>query len=602
MPETHAQTAAVLARTKTFQGLPAPVLAAFAARCELRILHTGETLFSHGEPVQALYVIAVGRLRAYGSEAGAERALGEIGALETIGEIAILAAEQHTATVRAVRDSAVLSLDREALLELLRQYPEALLQLSQVVVGRLLDKLRKPDPGPPGPRTLALLPATPGVDLRPLADRLLAEYSRLGPVRVLDAAAVDAALGAPIAHSRFDDAGNNSRLVSWLSAQESEQAFVIYLADPEPGPWSRRCMRQADRILVLTEAGSGAPTRTPMLRQLAETDVEAPVAVVLKVEGGSLAASDPLGWRAAAEADCHYFLRDPADAQRLARCLIGQGVGIVLGGGGARGFAHLGLLRAAEELRIPVDLVGGTSMGAFIGALRAEGMPLPEVTALVRETFVLRNFLNDYTLPRVALLRARKFRRRLEGIFGERRLEHLALPYFCISTSLTRGAMVVHERGLLRDWVGTSMAVPGIVPPMVWKEELLADGAVINNLPTDVMRQFGRGAVIACDVSSDSALRAEGVEGPDAEALSRWSGSSPRPGLFDILLRSATLSSSSDQRGKAAYADCTVRMPTAGVGLFQWKALDRLAEAAYQHALVELEAFKPQLPPLALSR
>ena len=128
---------------------------------------------------------------------------------------------------------------------------------------------------------------------------------------------------------------------------------------------------------------------------------------------------------------------------------------------------------------------------------------------------------------------------------------------------------------------------------------LLADGAVINNLPADVMRQFGRGAVIACDVSSDSALRATGVEGPDAEGLSNWSGNSPRPGLFDILLRSATLASESDRNSRAAHADCYIQMPTAGVGLFQWKALDRLAEAAYRHALVELEKFRPQLPALA---
>jgi predicted acylesterase/phospholipase RssA len=122
---------------------------------------------------------------------------------------------------------------------------------------------------------------------------------------------------------------------------------------------------------------------------------------------------------------------------------------------------------------------------------------------------------------------------------------------------------------------------------------------VINNLPADVMRQFGRGAVIACDVSSDSAMRADGVEGPDAEALARWRGPGPRPGLFDILLRSATLASESDQRSRAAHADCYIRMPTAGIGLFQWKALDRLAEAAYRHALDELRRFQPQLPPLA---
>ena len=599
MSDPLAQTVAVLARTRAFGGLPPAVLASFAQHCQLRLLHTGETLFRAGDTVAALYIVGVGRLRAYGSSENSERALGEIGALETIGEIAMLAAEQHTATVRAVRDSAVLVLPREDLMALLRQHPEALLQLSQVVVGRLLDKLRKPDPGPPGPRVLALIPATPGIDLHPLANGLLKAYSRLGPARLLDAATVDAAIGQPIARSRFDDPANNRRLVDWLSAQENGGGLLIYLADPEPGPWSRRCMRQADRILVVTNDDSGAPQATPMLRQLAATDVEAPVTVVMQLARTPLAASDPLGWRKAAKADSHYFVRSAGDMLPLARSLIGQGVGFVLGGGGARGFAHLGLLRAARDLAIPIDLVGGTSMGAFIGALYAQGRSLDEITNLVRETFLLRNFLNDYMLPRIALLRTRKFRRRLETIFGDGRLEHFATPYFCVSTSLTRGAVVVHEQGALPDWVGTSMAVPGIAPPMVWNEELLADGAVLNNLPADVMRRFGRGAVIACDVSSDSAIRAEGIQGPDADALFRWNGTGARPGLFDILLRSATISSEADVRARAAHADCYIRMPTAGVGLFQWKALDRLSEAAYRHALVELSAFKPMLPPLA---
>ena len=600
MPPVAANIAATLARTAIFGGLPPDVLADFAAHCTLRVLHTGELLYRQRGLVDALHVVAVGRLRAYGDQGGMpERPLEEIAPLQCLGETAILADQQHPASVRAVRDSVVVCLPREALMELLRRYPDALMQLSQVVVGRLLARLRQPEPPILGPRTLALVPATPNVDVRGLGHDLQAIYARLGPVRLLDAQAVDEAIGEPIAHCRFDDPEPNQRLLGWLSGEESAQPLLIYIADPHPGPWSRRCMRQADRILVVVDEDSGEPRQTPMLAQLAATDVEAPATVVLQRPRKGIAGADPLGWRSYSDARSHHYLRSPADLPGLARSLIGQGVGLVLGGGGARGFAHLGLLRATRELGIPVDIVGGTSMGAFIGALHAGGLPLEDITELVSETFVRRNHLNDYILPRVSLLATRKFRRRLDGIFQEQRLEHLAMPYFCVSTSLTRGEAVVHERGLLRDWVATSMAIPGIAPPMVWNEELLADGAVINNLPADVMRQFGRGAVIACDVSSEPALRARGVVGPDFDALLRWRGTDQRPGLFDILMRSANLSSKADLRARAALADCYIRMPTAGVGLFQWKALDRVVETSYQHALAELTAFLPRLPLLA---
>src|SRR3546814_17102732 len=85
-----------------------------------------------------------------------------------------------------------------------------------------------------------------------------------------------------------------------------------------------------------------------------------------------------------------------------------RGVGLVLGGGGARGFAHIGLLQALHDLRIPIDVVGGSSMGAFFGALMSFGHSLPEIRRLARETFVDHNYLNDYVLPKVSLIRGRK--------------------------------------------------------------------------------------------------------------------------------------------------------------------------------------------------
>ncbi|MFX5839433.1 patatin-like phospholipase family protein, partial [Acinetobacter baumannii] len=127
----------------------------------------------------------------------------------------------------------------------------------------------------------------------------------------------------------------------------------------------------------------------------------------------------------------------------------------VLGGGGARGFAHIGLIRALEQLQIPVDVVGGTSMGAFISALLACGFDSVEMEHIAHETFVARNYLNDYTMPKVSLIRGERFHARLQAIFGARRIEELRRTYYCISTNLTTGLPMVHDRGNLASWVGT---------------------------------------------------------------------------------------------------------------------------------------------------
>jgi predicted acylesterase/phospholipase RssA len=249
-------------------------------------------------------------------------------------------------------------------------------------------------------------------------------------------------------------------------------------------------------------------------------------------------------------------------------------------------------MRALEELNIPVDLAGGTSMGAYFSALLACGFSSKEMTEIARETFVTKNHLNDYVLPRISLIRGRKFLTRLHQIFGERRVEELRMPYFCVSTNLTQARTMVHDTGVLSTWVGTSMAIPGVAPPVAYHGELLVDGAVTNSLPTDVMQALGRGPIIASDVSTEGGLKAPGIEGPDPEALLRRDGNKAQVSLIDILFGGMALTSESGVRLRASRADLYLRMPVAGVALFAWKRLDEIADRGYEQAMQRLPAFK----------
>src|SRR3546814_9422080 len=109
----------------------------------------------------------------------------------------------------------------------------------------------------------------------------------------------------------------------------------------------------------------------------------------------------------------------------------------------------------------------------------------------------------DYVLPTVSLIRGRKFVRQLHAIFGDERIEALRRPYFCVTTNLTKGCSATHDRGPLHLWIATSMAVPGVAPPLVFEGELHADGAVANSLPTDVMQALDRGPIVASNVSRE---------------------------------------------------------------------------------------------------
>lgn len=579
----------LLAQSRLFAGIDTAALDHLVERAALCGFRSGESVFQIGAPADCIYVVAMGRLRVDNAD-GSQR--GEVGVLECVGEVAVLAGNPRSASVYAVRDSYLLRISRDDLLEFLQAHPSVLLRLTRVVIDRLQTRPTSARlAGARRPRSLALLPVSPNIDVRALAAALEPTLAECGGVRIIDGRSVDAALGPGVAQMPQGVTAEDE-LVRYLHAAEAEHRHLLYLADRVPSTWSQRCMRQCDRVLVVADAQT-MPSLTPMLEELRGLDLRVPVELILlRSEGVSSGQSLP--WREISGARAHYFLRpgNAQDAAALARSLSGRALGLVLGGGGARGFAHIGLLRALEELKLPIDLLGGTSMGAFISALAACGYDWREIRSITRDTFVERHLLNDYLLPRVALIRGRKFHRHLQSIFGDRCIENLHLPYYCVSTNLTRGKAVVHDRGLLSSWVATSMAVPGVVPPVTWHGDLLVDGGVINSLPTDVMQSLERGPIIASDVSTEGALSMPGIEGPDPDAILRWASLEPgterRPSLISILFRTATLTSESGVAQRAARADAYLRLPVSGVGMFDWKKLDEVTERGYQFAMQHL--------------
>ncbi|MBL6750413.1 MAG: patatin-like phospholipase family protein [Nevskia sp.] len=580
-----------LAQCSLFASLPAAALERLAALCEPVHLRGGDLLFRVGTPSAYLYIVVLGRLRAQLADG---TVAGEIARAEPIGEIGLLSGEAHGADVHALRDSLLLRIPGRELLEFVSAYPSALLEMARTIVHRLrrnqrvtaLESARRV-------QSIALLPATPDVRVGPIAQALCQAMRSGGrTVENLDATAVNRVLGPGRAQTPIADTEANRALLAWLNQREHADQHLLYSAEAGDGPWAERCLRQSDRILFVADAHA-APRQSALLETLRTVELHAPVDLLL-LRAPAQAVGDVAGWRQVVGADAHFFVRPDAEADfaSLGRQLTGRAPGLVLSGGGARGFAHIGLIRALEELKIPVDVAGGTSMGAFISALLACGLDSREIQRVTRETFVTNNYLNDYVLPRVSLIRGRKFLTRLKAVFGERRIEALAKPYFCVSTNLTQASTMVHNEGELATWVGTSMAIPGMAPPVAWHGDLLVDGAVTNSLPTDVMQGLRRGPIIASDVSTEGGLRAPGIEGPDPEALLRRDGNRAQVSLIDILFGGIALTSESGVKLRASRADLYIRMPVAGIALFDWKRLDEIAQRGYEFATGRLGNFR----------
>ncbi len=581
-------------------------LAELQADAEWVSLRGGEVLFRRGDPGNAAYTVLSGRLRVIDDTAG-ERALNEIGAGEILGEMALLSAERRSATVLAVRDSLLARLPAAAFHRLIERQPAVLRRISALLSERLRTQSAAAGRGRAVVRTLAVVPAGADLAAAEFARRLAEALALRGGTLHLDARRVDRALGRDgIARCAEHDPAS-PRLVQWLNEQELAYRFVLYEADPGLSGWTDRAVRQADHVVFVANAAA-APEPGEVERSLAARwrGARAPRrGLVLLRDSGAPAPGTTAAFLAAREVDCHYHVSiDRAeDFARLARCLTGAGIGLVLGGGGARGFAHLGVLRALAEADVPVDWVGGTSVGAIIAALVAQRRSPEEALAQCKEHF---SSLRDPTLPVVALLAGRRIRAKLERVFGTAAIEDLQLPYLCISTNLSRAAQTVHERGPLVRAIRASIALPGVLPPVSVGEDLHVDGGLVNNLPIDVMAAKPEiGTVLAVDVSAEVEMRVP----PDRDlAVSGWrmlweriNGQTARselPSIMSLLTRSALVASVywTRERRTADAASLYLRIPMADLRLLAFERIDEIVARGYDATCGAIRAWSSGRP------
>lgn len=567
----------------------------------------GETLMREGDPGDSMYLAVSGRLRAYVRDAdGGERLVREMGRGQIVGEMALFTHEPRSATVVAVRDSVLVKMGDAAFREVLAASPAVSIAVTRQTVQRL-----RAGPGQTGwarPAATALVPVSPHADAAALAAPLAAALARRLRVSVVDAARVDAALGAGRAHAVPPD----PQVAAWLDAEEAAHDLLLLVADADDSAWTERCCRSADEILLVADATDPPalhPSETRWLMQRGRA--EAAELLVLLHPADRRTPRGTRDWLARRPLAQLVHLRagQARDIERLARIQARCAVGLVFAGGGARGFAHLGVLRALQEHGIPVDFVGGTSMGSIMGALAAGDRPAAEAIAIARRTFAI-NPTGDYNpVPLLSLIRGGRLKRAID--LGVRELlgdsdqaEDLWLGWFAVASNFSQAREQVIERGVLSRALRASAAIPGALPPVVIDGDLLCDGGTFNNFPVDVMRRRrGVGHVIGVDLAVPNRRRLGDDEVPSAWALladrlkPRRARRFRYPSLLSYLMGVTILYSASRQDDARRQADLVLRPPLLRVGMLQWNRLDTIVQQGYEHAMEVLA----QLPPERLA-
>lgn len=578
-----------------------------------REIPRGSVLFHEGEVGRTLFVVRSGRLRAVRPDGeGGLRLVGEIGPGELCGELAVLCDAPRSATVVAVRDSVVTEISGE---DLTRLPAATLLETMRVLAARMRGMIGGAPSHPP-PRCLVLVPATPDLPLASFAGALDGAARRLGRRCHLLTAAL---LPAEFRDLTAEKAG---RLSAWLSEQEAPDTTVLLATDHAATEWTRRCLLQADLVMIVGEGG-GDPTPSPAERALSSVGnayTRPEVDLVLLQREQPYRGTG--AWLEGRHPGRHFHVRPGvmADVDRLARQLFAENLNLALGGGGARGFAHVGVVQACEELGLPIDQVGGTSIGAIVGALVAMGLPAAEIRARLREAMVPARKLRQWTLPVISLDSSRGYIHALQTLYGSAEIEDLPLNFFCISCNLTLGRSEVHRRGPLWKWVSASISYPLLGAPLVRNGEMLVDGGLLNNVPVDIAREDGAGFVLGVDVGASDAFRLPSSYNgrPGAWEVLRSRLRRARPGgddgppvfptLIDLISRTCMLSSMVEGERIRQQADLYLRMPVDHYRLLDFDLIDEIAARGHQAALAGLApavawqqrrtAASPDRPPL----
>lgn len=581
--------------TRLFDNLEPGFVDELQTAVEWISLTAGDTLYRAGDPADACYLVVSGRLRALDRERVYSP---DVTSGDLTGDLAMILGETHQVTMAAVRDTEVARIAHADFEDWTVRYPRIMLDLARAAFTRERSPASVARKSLGYKRSVGLVCIDDNLDIATFNERFEKEVAKYGDAITLSSEKVDWLLQKPGISQSFADSPENVRLLQWLDEVENAHRYVIYLADCRQCEWSNRVIRQADHVVFVAEATADEHLREIEQNHYHLFEKDPLRASVLLVHDADATLPEQTDrWHKQRSIDMVYHMRrgHEQDLSRFARLMTGHAVSLVFGGGGARGFAHLGVLQALEELGVPIDIVAGTSIGAPIAFAPAQGMDAGQALAAVNKAF---QSLLDYTLPLASMLAGKRITRCIEDYARSLDIEDLWLPYFCISTNMTRARSVVHRRGNLAHAMRASVSIPGVLPPVPFGVDLHVDGGILNNLPIDVMRQINpTGPLIAVDVIPPMGPRAKsdfptGLSGWRLlfNRLLPWLKLIRVPSIGSTIMASMTIGSAGYLKGmlKGELADLYLSINVKGISMLKFENFDKIAEIGYQQSIEPL--------------
>ena len=568
--------------TRLFGDMSTNQLERILAVTEILEFDAGEYLFQQGESGNAFYIVLSGRFRALQNNEDGIFILGDISAGEPIGELSLFTKEKHSASIVALRKSSVMRLEDDEYATLVQQFPAFANTLTKFVIDRLRRNAlqKKMDAAP---KNIAVINLQPANDVSPYTGQIQEQLQNMGlEINIYD----HTSQAEENYHSTFDN-------------MEKQAGLNFLVCDIEHPEWARQCIAYCDLVIVAT-GFSEECTLYEIEKQLSlytSNVMNKKIYLLLLHPENAPLPTNTRRWFEGRVFDLHLHIRknNLADIRRFCRIVTHQATGLVLGGGGARGFAHIGVLKALLEAGFEFDFVGGTSAGGIYGACITHcDFEMQKIMLLCEMAATRKLTSNDFTLPFISLMSGKKIRKFLRETFKDGHLEDLWVSTFCVSTNFSNASLKVHERGLTSQQIEASIAIPGVFPPVIIDKHLHIDGGIIDNLPIETMYKKPVRNVVAVSLSAEATALIEEAEMPSSWRMfwNKFSYKSRKfglPGLSSILINSITINSRHRQETSKAHVALYLELDLKEFKFLDWTRWQQIIQKGYEQTQARLK-------------
>ena len=523
--------------------------------------------------------------------------LGELKKGDIIGDMALITGEKRSATIKATKLSRLIYISKKSFDHVMYNNPKALMEVSKTLINRLKykDSIEKVNKN----MIIGVISFLDNKTTSQFYDSISANLKKFGSIDDLTENSVD--LSAKDSNLDFE--------ILLENIIANNDFLILHSNDINDLKWKKNIAKYADQILVLGNANE--------LMKLKEEEEEifnkysninlGKIWLVLNHQKNTVLPSNTskiTNLRNGIKT-FHVKENDESDIKRLVRFITKQTIGLTLGGGGAKGFAHFGIYKAMNELKIPVDIIGGTSAGSIVASQIALGHSFDEIIDKNRKVNSLKMF-KEYGIPYISLIKSNKIEQAAKISAEGKDIEDLWIPFFAPATDLTNSKLIIFDKGPLWEAIRSSGALPGIVLPHFSNGNVIVDGGLMNNLPVDIMRERYGGIIICSSCSLDKSMKTSLTGIPNQLKLlmtklfnkSKFEKEYQNiPTITDIIFKTSVVASASQISNNINMSDLFLELPMSEFGLTEFNdaAMMKMIEIGYNYSKPKLEQFKENL-------